>query len=158
MIWPWVIINKHSTPPSHLENSLAIAIFLQPMSKTMHNEIKQLQLIQHNNIVKYIDSEEKPLSLIMEYMPKGSIKDELKRCRVIPQHEALKYTAQILSGLGYLHNSKRMAHRDLKCRYTVHRFVNRHAHLHFIELKINVGKITVIWINYNKGEKRRFDL
>jgi serine/threonine protein kinase len=83
--------------------------------EALEKEIRMLSAFEHERIVKYYGSEKKEqsFSIFMEYMPGGSLWDDLKRQG--PFHEPLvrKYTGQILEGLQYLHSNS-IIHRDIK--------------------------------------------
>ncbi len=49
----------------------------------------------------------------MEYMPGGSVKDQLKAYGALTENVTRKYTRQILEGVSYLH-SNMIVHRDIK--------------------------------------------
>lgn len=88
---------------------------------TIRNEIEKLCKMSHENIVRYIGSETVPVTLIMEYMPKGSIKDVMKGKpgepgEPISDSVGSYFTKQIIAGLEFLH-SKQIIHRDLKCKF-----------------------------------------
>ncbi|ELK32872.1 Mitogen-activated protein kinase kinase kinase 2 [Myotis davidii] len=80
-------------------------------------EIQLLKNLLHERIVQYYgclrDLQEKKLSIFMEYMPGGSIKDQLKAYGALTEHVTRKYTRQILEGVYYLH-SNMIVHRDIK--------------------------------------------
>jgi len=83
--------------------------------KALKTEIEVLQDLDNDRIVKYYGccEDNLQLSIFMEYMPGGSIKDELRAYGPITEGVARKYTSQILEGLVYLH-SYHYVHRDIK--------------------------------------------
>ncbi|XP_045154258.1 mitogen-activated protein kinase kinase kinase 2 [Echinops telfairi] len=80
-------------------------------------EIQLLKNLLHERIVQYYgclrDPQEKTLSIFMEYMPGGSIKDQLKAYGALTENVTRRYTRQILEGVYYLH-SNMIVHRDIK--------------------------------------------
>uniref|UniRef100_A0A6Q2X2M5 Mitogen-activated protein kinase kinase kinase 2 n=1 Tax=Esox lucius TaxID=8010 RepID=A0A6Q2X2M5_ESOLU len=80
-------------------------------------EIQLLKNLCHERIVQYYgclrDTNERTLSIFMEYMPGGSIKDQLKSYGALTENVTRRYTRQILEGVSYLH-SNMIVHRDIK--------------------------------------------
>uniref|UniRef100_A0A3Q1FCM9 Mitogen-activated protein kinase kinase kinase 3 n=1 Tax=Acanthochromis polyacanthus TaxID=80966 RepID=A0A3Q1FCM9_9TELE len=80
-------------------------------------EIQLLKNLHHERIVQYYgclrDHNEKTLTIFMEYMPGGSVKDQLKAYGALTENVTRKYTRQILEGMSYLH-SNMIVHRDIK--------------------------------------------
>uniref|UniRef100_A0A8C6KCH2 Mitogen-activated protein kinase kinase kinase 3 n=1 Tax=Nothobranchius furzeri TaxID=105023 RepID=A0A8C6KCH2_NOTFU len=80
-------------------------------------EIQLLKNLHHERIVQYYgclrDHKEKTLTIFMEYMPGGSVKDQLKAYGALTENVTRKYTRQILEGVSYLH-SNMIVHRDIK--------------------------------------------
>nr|XP_061802625.1 LOW QUALITY PROTEIN: mitogen-activated protein kinase kinase kinase 2-like [Nerophis lumbriciformis] len=80
-------------------------------------EIQLLKNLCHERIVQYYgclrDSMERTLSIFMEYMPGGSIKDQVKSYGALTENVTRRYTRQILEGVSYLH-SNMIVHRDIK--------------------------------------------
>ncbi|MFT7814763.1 mitogen-activated protein kinase kinase kinase 3-like isoform X1 [Arapaima gigas] len=80
-------------------------------------EIQLLKNLHHERIVQYYgclrDRHEKILTIFMEYMPGGSVKDQLKAYGALTENVTRKYTRQILEGMSYLH-SNMIVHRDIK--------------------------------------------
>ncbi|XP_036445576.1 mitogen-activated protein kinase kinase kinase 3 [Colossoma macropomum] len=84
---------------------------------TLECEIQLLKNLHHERIVQYYgclrDHNEKTLTIFMEYMPGGSVKDQLKAYGALTENVTRKYTRQILEGMSYLH-SNMIVHRDIK--------------------------------------------
>ncbi|XP_077464451.1 mitogen-activated protein kinase kinase kinase 2 [Stigmatopora argus] len=80
-------------------------------------EIQLLKNLCHERIVQYYgclrDTMERTLSIFMEYMPGGSIKDQVKSYGALTENVTRRYTRQILEGVSYLH-SNMIVHRDIK--------------------------------------------
>ncbi|KAM3923626.1 mitogen-activated protein kinase kinase kinase 3 [Leptodactylus fuscus] len=80
-------------------------------------EIQLLKNLHHERIVQYYgclrDKGEKTLTIFMEYMPGGSVKDQLKAYGALTENVTRRYTRQILEGVSYLH-SNMIVHRDIK--------------------------------------------
>ncbi|KAK1885093.1 Mitogen-activated protein kinase kinase kinase 3, partial [Dissostichus eleginoides] len=80
-------------------------------------EIQLLKNLRHDRIVQYYgclrDLEQKKLTIFVEFMPGGSIKDQLKAYGALTEKVTRRYTRQILQGVSYLH-SNMIVHRDIK--------------------------------------------
>ncbi|KAI4901417.1 hypothetical protein NFI96_018548 [Prochilodus magdalenae] len=80
-------------------------------------EIQLLKNLRHERIVQYYgclrDREQRKLSIFVEFMPGGSIKDQLKAYGALTEKVTRRYTRQILQGVFYLH-SNMIVHRDIK--------------------------------------------
>nr|XP_039251891.1 mitogen-activated protein kinase kinase kinase 3-like [Styela clava] len=83
--------------------------------KALLTEIDLLRRLSHDRIVQYYGSCEdtNTLSVFMEYMPGGSVKDEIKSYGALTEQVTCKYSRQILEGLSYLHQYN-ILHRDIK--------------------------------------------
>ncbi|XP_033126328.1 mitogen-activated protein kinase kinase kinase 2-like isoform X2 [Anneissia japonica] len=78
-------------------------------------EIELLRNINHERIVQYFGCHEdsNTLSIFMEFMPGGSLKDVIKSYGALTEPVTRKYTRQILEGVSFLHASH-IVHRDIK--------------------------------------------
>uniref|UniRef100_A0A0N5AMA4 Protein kinase domain-containing protein n=1 Tax=Syphacia muris TaxID=451379 RepID=A0A0N5AMA4_9BILA len=81
----------------------------------LENEINLLSTIQHPRVVQYLGAyrTDDSLSIFMEYMAGGSVKDLIASYGALSDSVARKYTFQVLQGLAYLHRNE-MIHRDIK--------------------------------------------
>eukprot|EP00924_Labyrinthula_sp_SR-Ha-C_P012937 snap_masked-scaffold_12-processed-gene-4.14-mRNA-1 protein AED:0.37 eAED:0.37 QI:0/0/0/0.33/1/1/3/0/928 len=79
-------------------------------------EVSILKTLQHDNIVKYVDtvSTSSHLFIILEYMENGSLAKSLNLFGAFHETKVKIFVAQILNGLKYLHE-KNVIHMDVKC-------------------------------------------
>jgi len=79
-------------------------------------EISVLQGIHNDYIVEYYGMQSEPecLSIFIEFIPMGSLRDHIIRYGMLTEKVTGRYTSQVLKGLAYLH-SKMIVHRDIKC-------------------------------------------
>jgi serine/threonine protein kinase len=82
--------------------------------ESFHNEAKIIASLNHENIIKVFDIEERyrTVFIIMEYLEGESLKAMLKRLKTIPSQLAAAYIHQICSALEYA-NQKELVHRDI---------------------------------------------
>lgn len=82
------------------------------MIEALKSEIALLKDLEHPNVVTYLGWEEskKHLSIFLEYVPGGSIASVYRKHRKFEESVIKSFTAQILSGLQYLH-SQNITHR-----------------------------------------------
>ncbi|RLM58725.1 mitogen-activated protein kinase kinase kinase YODA-like [Panicum miliaceum] len=83
--------------------------------KQLNQEIVLLSQLSHPNIVQYYGSDlsNETLSVYLEYVSGGSIHKLLQEYGPFGEAVLRSYTAQILSGLAYLHG-RNTVHRDIK--------------------------------------------
>lgn len=83
--------------------------------RQLNQEITLLSQLSHPNIVQYYGSElaEDTLSVYLEFVSGGSIHKLLQDYGPLKESVIQNYTAQILSGLAYLHE-RDTVHRDIK--------------------------------------------
>lgn len=83
--------------------------------RALENEVQLLRNFQHERIVQYYGCQQDNdiLSIFIEFMPGGSVHDQLKQYGPISEPIAAKYTRQVLEGLAFLHKNV-IVHRDIK--------------------------------------------
>jgi hypothetical protein len=84
----------------------------------LETELTLLQKLNHENIVKYVESirSEEHLNIILEFMENGSLQTILKKFGKFPETLTAVYVMQVLEGLQYLHEQG-----------VIHRFASRTA-------------------------------
>ncbi|GAA5868144.1 hypothetical protein JCM3774_001036 [Rhodotorula dairenensis] len=85
------------------------------MLDALEREIELLKVLQHDNIVQYLDSstDDKHLNIFLEYVPGGSVAALLQNYGAFEEALVSKFVRQILTGLEYLHE-REIIHRDIK--------------------------------------------
>lgn len=80
-------------------------------------EIALMKRLSHPNIVRYLGTDRTAhhLSILLEYVPGGSIASLIGRFGAFPERTVRRYTAQIALGLRYLHDHQ-IIHRGTRCR------------------------------------------
>ncbi len=82
--------------------------------ENFRNEAKTIAGLNHDNIVKVYDFDERyrTLFIIMEHIPGESLKDMICRLKSLPPRLAVHFLAQLLSALEYAHQ-RGIIHRDV---------------------------------------------
>ncbi|GAA6061960.1 hypothetical protein JCM10212_002002 [Sporobolomyces blumeae] len=85
------------------------------MLEALEREIELLKVLQHENIVQYLDSstDAQHLNIFLEYVPGGSVAALLSNYGAFEEALVSKFVRQILTGLEYLHE-REIIHRDIK--------------------------------------------
>ncbi|GAA5947906.1 hypothetical protein JCM3765_007023 [Sporobolomyces pararoseus] len=85
------------------------------MLEALEREIELLKVLQHENIVQYLDSstDAQHLNIFLEYVPGGSVAALLSNYGAFEEALVSKFVRQILTGLDYLHE-REIIHRDIK--------------------------------------------
>ena len=104
---------------TRLEREVAVKIILpshqhtEKFIKRFEREARALAQLSHPNIVKVLDygEQEGMPYLVMEYVPAGTLKEQLGR--PIPWSEAARVLVPIAKALAYAHQQK-IIHRDVK--------------------------------------------
>lgn len=83
--------------------------------KQFANEVRALSLLSHPNIVGFrgANLKKRPMYFVMEYADGITLKEHLKRKKIIPQKELIDIACQILSALDHMHG-KGIVHCDIK--------------------------------------------
>jgi serine/threonine protein kinase len=79
-------------------------------------EVSLLKQMNHPFIAKlfFVTRREDNLAIVQEYMPHGTLLDFLSQNGPLPEPKLKYYFIQILSVIDYLHNVRKVTHRDLK--------------------------------------------
>ena len=98
----------------------------QEERESARNEVEILKVLNHPNIVRYIDSEfqSRAIVIVMEYVTGGTLFDYIQRQKdeYIPEDKIISLFVQITVALSHIH-SKNILHRDLK---TQNLLIDRH--------------------------------
>lgn len=57
---------------------------------------------------------DKHIGIILDYLPGGQLFDHILAHRYLRDHDALKLFSQLISGVWYMHQKKKIVHRDLR--------------------------------------------
>lgn len=86
--------------------------------KAFRDELELLQKIRHPNVVQFLGAvtQSNPMMIVTEYLPKGDLRQFLKRKGALKPITALKFAMDIARGMNYLHENKPqpIIHRDLE--------------------------------------------
>ncbi|KAJ1985120.1 ATP binding [Dimargaris verticillata] len=87
----------------------------QLMLNALHLEIKILEDLKHEHIVRYLGSQmdDEHLNIFLEYVPGGSVAAMLANYGPLQETLVRSFVRQILRGLSYLHE-REIIHRDIK--------------------------------------------
>ncbi|RHW68285.1 Repressor of differentiation kinase 1 [Trypanosoma brucei equiperdum] len=85
------------------------------VAESLEKEMEVASKLHHPNIVRYVSCSITPshLSIIMEYVPGGSLHSVIKNFGCVSPYVARRFTVDILQGLNYLHNLG-IVHCDVK--------------------------------------------
>lgn len=83
----------------------------------LQREVALMRSIDHPFVISFFEVMEDPqfFYIAMEMVPNGNLLNYINRKRGLKEDEACRIFCQIVSVLDYLHNEKKIAHRDLKC-------------------------------------------
>ncbi|XP_031384250.1 integrin-linked protein kinase 1 isoform X2 [Punica granatum] len=86
--------------------------------KAFRDELTLLQKLRHPNIVQFLGAvtQSSPMMIVTEYLPKGDLREYLRRRGALKPVTAVKFALDIARGMNYLHEHKPEAiiHRDLE--------------------------------------------
>jgi len=83
---------------------------------TLQSEIELFKKLDHPFIAHFFENFEDEYNyyIVMEYLEKGDLLDEINRSSGIREEIAYKYISQICAALEYLHCEMHVIHRDIK--------------------------------------------
>jgi serine/threonine protein kinase len=127
---------------SQLKQVVAIKVIAKSslsdiISKTrLQREIAFLKTMDHPFIAPLFQILETPdnYALVMEYAENGNLYDYIRQHGRMPEDQARRYFAQLISVLEYLHKDIRVAHRDLKPQNIL---LDRHNHIRLIDFGLS---------------------
>ncbi|OHT07540.1 CAMK family protein kinase [Tritrichomonas foetus] len=92
-------------------------ISTQVAQTRLQREIALLKQMDHPFIAEFFQVMENHefYFLVMEYVENGNLLDYVNSNGRLSEEQARRYFAQLISVLEYLHEEKKVAHRDLKC-------------------------------------------
>lgn len=107
----------------HTEMNAEVAIKIinkernEVQMKYVRQEIEIMCKLHHENISHLYDviEDDENIYLIMEYLPNGTIQDELETHGIFSEQKARQMLIQTINGLLYLH-SMHIVHRDIKAQ------------------------------------------
>ncbi|WZY68887.1 integrin-linked protein kinase 1 [Brassica rapa] len=86
--------------------------------RKFHDELALLQRLRHPNIVQFLGAvtQSNPMMIVTEYLPRGDLRELLKRKVQLKPATAVRYALDIARGMSYLHEIKGdpIIHRDLE--------------------------------------------
>ncbi|KAI4370996.1 hypothetical protein MLD38_019277 [Melastoma candidum] len=85
--------------------------------RAFRDELALLQKIRHPNVVQFLGAvtQSSPMMIVMEYLPKGDLREYLNRKGALKPSLAVKLALDIARGMNYLHeNRPPIIHRDLE--------------------------------------------
>ncbi|XP_014518991.1 serine/threonine-protein kinase STY17 [Vigna radiata var. radiata] len=86
--------------------------------KAFRDELALFQKIRHPNVIQFLGAvtQSSPMMIVTEYLPKGDLRDFLKRKGALKPSTAVRFALDIARGVGYLHENKPspIIHRDLE--------------------------------------------
>jgi len=103
----------------HLETQAAIKVVVTPFSEDaleqFRREARTIARLSHPHIVRVLEFgvEGQTPYLVMEYAPKGTVRQRYPPGTPLPLETITRYVTQVASALQYAHD-RQMIHRDLK--------------------------------------------
>lgn len=132
-------INSSIWKATHLitKTDVAIKAFMYPSAdqEAQHafmTELSIMRSLNHPFIATYYDSMQTySLSMIvMEYLEQSSLLEVIRINRKVSEAMANRYIVQLVSVLEYLHKTKKIAHRDIKCENIL---IDKHQNIRVVD-------------------------
>jgi hypothetical protein len=109
----WLAHGKRSAVPVAIKK---ISKSLLSDTTLLIREISIMRAINHPFLTQFFDAAEDSDSyyIVQEYASGRSLTDRISEQGPMPEQEARHYFIQLICALDYLHNTRRVAHRDIK--------------------------------------------
>ncbi|CAI0475616.1 unnamed protein product [Linum tenue] len=86
--------------------------------RAFRDELDLLQKLRHPNVVQFLGAvtQSSPMMIVTEYLPKGDLREYLKRKGPLKPAKAVRFALDIARGMNYLHETRPepIIHRDLE--------------------------------------------
>jgi len=128
----------------HVSTGLFVAVKVIQKSKLTNTmsivrfgrEIQSLQEIDHPLVAKYyfLHEDEHNHYIVMEYVPNGTLLGHINNRGKVFESLAKRYFVQIMTVIDYLHNERKIFHRDIKAENIL---LDSHFNIRFVDFGLS---------------------